>query len=99
MTILSGEWKGGGAYLRGGTYMYFEFHIQQGHLIEGGRLIEGRGRFIKGGRFIEGGCLFEEIRIKEAFSELCAPSNRRRPFSYHTKMTDFKYFHLLPVFS
>ena len=23
---------------------------------------------------------------------LCAPSNRRRPFSYHTKMADFEYF-------
>ena len=23
---------------------------------------------------------------------LCAPSNRGRPFSYHTKMADFEYF-------
>ena len=38
MTNDSGEGKGGGAYLKGGTY--FEFHIQQGGLIEGGHLFE-----------------------------------------------------------
>ena len=26
---------------------------------------------------------------------LCAPSNCRRPFSYHTKMADFEYFRVL----
>ena len=30
---------------------------------------------------------------------LCAPSNRRRPFSYHTKMADFEYSCVLSVFS
>ena len=30
---------------------------------------------------------------------LCAPSNRRRPFSYHTKMADFNYVRVLSVFS
>ena len=30
---------------------------------------------------------------------LCAPSNRRRPFSYYTKMADFEYFRILSVFS
>ena len=30
---------------------------------------------------------------------LCATSNRWRPFSYHTKMADFEYFHVLSVFS
>ena len=30
---------------------------------------------------------------------LCALSNRRRPFSYHTKMADFEYFRVLSVFS
>ena len=30
---------------------------------------------------------------------LCAPSNRRRPFSYHTKMADFEYFRVLSVSS
>ena len=30
---------------------------------------------------------------------LCAPSNRRRPFSYHAKMAAFEYFRVLSVFS
>ena len=30
---------------------------------------------------------------------LCAPSNRRRPFSYHTKMVDFEYSRVLSIFS
>ena len=30
---------------------------------------------------------------------LCAPSNRRRSFSYHTKMADLDYFRILSVFS
>ena len=30
---------------------------------------------------------------------LCVPSSRRRPFLYHTKMADFKYFRLLSIFS
>ena len=30
---------------------------------------------------------------------LCAPNNRRRPFSYHTKMADFEYLSVLSVFS
>ena len=40
-------------------------------------------------------------RLKETLSVLmlCAPSNRRRPFSYHTKMADFEYFRVLSVFS
>ena len=29
----------------------------------------------------------------------CAPGNRRRTFSYHTKMADFEYFRVLSVFS
>ena len=29
---------------------------------------------------------------------LCAPSKRRQPFLYHTKMTDFDYFPVLSVF-
>ena len=29
----------------------------------------------------------------------CAPCNRRRPFSCHTKMADFEYFRVLFVFS
>ena len=29
---------------------------------------------------------------------LCAPSNCQRPFPYHTKMADFKYFLVLSVF-
>ena len=39
--------------------------------------------------------------LKESLSVLmlCAPSNRRRPFSYHTKMTDFEHFRVLSVFS
>ena len=40
-------------------------------------------------------------QVKEALSVLmlCAPSNRWRPFLYHTKMMDFKYFRVLSVFS
>ena len=30
---------------------------------------------------------------------LCAPNNRRRPFSYDTKMADFAYFRVSSVFS
>ena len=39
--------------------------------------------------------------IKEALSVLmlCAPNNRRRPFSYHAKMADFEHFRVLSVFS
>ena len=39
--------------------------------------------------------------LLEALSVLmpCAPSNRRRPFSYHTKMADFHYSRVLSVFS
>ena len=29
---------------------------------------------------------------------LCAPSNRRKPFSYHTKMSDFENFRALSQF-
>ena len=29
---------------------------------------------------------------------LCAPSNHRRPFSYHMKMADFEYFRVLSVY-
>ena len=29
---------------------------------------------------------------------LCAPSNRQRPFSYHTKIADFDFFRVLSVF-
>ena len=29
---------------------------------------------------------------------LCAPNNRRRPFSYHMKMADFEHFRVLSVF-
>ena len=38
--------------------------------------------------------------IKEALSVLmlCTPSNSQQPFSYHTKLADFKYFHVLSVF-
>ena len=40
-------------------------------------------------------------QLKQSLSVLmlCAPSNRRRPFSYHTKMADFEYFRVLSVFS
>ena len=39
--------------------------------------------------------------LKEVLSVLmlCAPSNHRRPFSYHTKMADFEYFRVLSIFS
>ena len=37
--------------------------------------------------------------VKLSVLMLCAPSNPRRPFSYHTKMADFKYFRVLSVFS
>ena len=39
--------------------------------------------------------------IKEVFSALmlCAPSNHRWPFLYHTKMADFEYFPFLSIFS
>ena len=39
--------------------------------------------------------------IKEALSVLmlCAPSNRRQPFSYNTKMADVEYFRVFAVFS
>ena len=39
--------------------------------------------------------------LKEVLSVLmlCAPSNCRRPFSYHTKMADFEYFRVLSIFS
>ena len=30
---------------------------------------------------------------------LCTPSNCWQPFSYHAKMVDFEYFHVLSVFS
>ena len=42
-----------------------------------------------------------KIRKKITLSVLmlCAPSNRRRPFSYHTKMADFEYFRVLSVSS
>ena len=38
--------------------------------------------------------------LNEALSVLmlCAPSNRRRPFSCHTKMADFEYFRVLAIF-
>ena len=39
--------------------------------------------------------------LKEALSVLmlCAPNNRQRPFSYHTKMADFEYFRVLSALS
>ena len=42
---------------------------------------------------------FQEY-IKEALSVLmlCAPDNRLRPLSYHTKMVDFEYFLVLSAF-
>ena len=36
---------------------------------------------------------------KVSISVLCAPGNGRRPFLYHSKMADFKYFCVLSVFS
>ena len=59
MKNVSGEGKGGGAYLRGGHL----FRIQQGRLIEGGRLFEG-------GCLFEGGRLFEEIRYFNVSSHM-----------------------------
>ena len=45
--------------------------------------------------------LARTVYFKEALSVLmlCAPCNRRRPFSYHTKMTDFEYFRVLLILS
>ena len=45
--------------------------------------------------------ILTEEQLKEVLSVLmlCAPDNHRRPFSYHTKIADFEYFHVLSVFS
>ena len=39
-------------------------------------------------------------KVREALSVLmlCAPSNRRRPFSYHTKMAESSIFIFCPFF-
>ena len=43
----------------------------------------------------------QSLLAKEALSVLmlCAPNNRRWPFSYHTKISGFEYFRVLSVFS
>ena len=43
---------------------------------------------------------FLRIGVKEALSVLvlCAPSKRQWLFSYHMKMVDFQYFHVLYIF-
>ena len=42
-----------------------------------------------------------ETFVSEALTVLmlCAPNNRRRPFSNHTKLADLEYFRVLSVFS
>ena len=60
MTIFSGEWKEGGAYLRGGGIIYDNFFWRvegRRRLFEGGAAlfmtifsgVEGRGRLFEGG--------------------------------------------------
>ena len=54
---------------------------------------------------IIGVCLLSQSTHEKHYQEalsvlmLCAPSNRRRPLYYHTKMADFGYFRILSVFS
>ena len=51
------------------------------------RIIIGRTK-----RTVARRCHPREIHRMPMLLMLCAPSNRRRPFSYYTKMTGFEYF-------
>ena len=73
----------------------WELSFERSHL----QVLSDRSRF--GSLLVLVKFSFGSEALKQALSLLmpCAPSNRRRPFSYHTKMADFEYPRVLSVFS